>query len=109
MNHRLLVLFSLLIMLIILDTVTTYVGLTSRKATEINPLHENLNSEGMSVQFILIKNVFLPSMLCVLSYICLERVKGYYRFPYYALLVFVIVYYCFVVGNNLAVLGGKSP
>jgi len=95
-------------MLNIMDTVTTYIGLTSRKATEINPLHENLNSEGISVQFVLIKNVVLPSILYVLSHTCLERVTGHHRVPYYAILVAVIVYYCFVVGNNLIVLGGKN-
>jgi len=108
MNHKLLILFSIFLVLNIMDTVTTYMGLTSRNATEINPLHENLNSEGISAQFILIKNVVLPSMLCVLIHTCLERVKGHYRFPYYAILIAVIVYYCFVVGNNLIVLGGKK-
>lgn len=88
-----------------MDTVTTYVGLTSRKATEVNPLHKNLNLEGISVEFVLIKNVVLPSLLYVLSVTCLERVTGRYRIPYYTILVALIVYYCFVVGNNLIVLG----
>ena len=108
MNHKLLILFSIFLMLNVTDTITTYMGLTSLKATEVNPLHENLNSEGISVQFVLIKNVVLPSILCVLSLTCLERVEGRYRIPYYAILVAVIVYYCFVVGNNLIVLGGKN-
>ena len=108
MNHKLLILFSIFLMLNLMDTVTTYVGLTSRKATEINPFHENLNSEGISVQFVLIKNVALPIILCVLTHTCLQKVKGHYRFPYYAILIAVIVYYCFVVGNNLIVLGGKN-
>jgi hypothetical protein len=108
MNRKLLVLFSIFLMLNILDTVTTYVGLTSRKATEINPLQQNLNSEGISVQFVLIKNVVLPLILCVLSHTCLKRVTGHYRIPYYTILVAVIVYYCFVVGNNFIVLGGKN-
>jgi len=105
MNLRLLFLFSIFLTLNIMDTVTTYIGLTSSKATEINPFHENLNSEGISIQFILIKNVVLPSMLYFLSHTCLERITGHYRIPYYAILVAVIVYYCFVVGNNLIVLG----
>jgi len=105
MNRKLLILFSIFLTLNIMDTVTTYIGLASRKATEINSLHENLNSEGISVQFILIKNVVLPSILYALSHTCLERVTGNYRIPYYAILVVVIVCYCFVVGNNLIVLG----
>lgn len=87
-----------------MDTATTHIGLSSRKATEINPLHENLNSEGISVQFVLIKNVAFPSILFVLCHTCLKRVNGHYRIPYYVILASVIVYYCFVVGNNLAVL-----
>jgi len=95
-------------MLNTMDTVTTYIGLTSRKATEINSLHANLNSEGIPVQFVLIKNVVLPSILYILVHSCLERVTGNHRIPYYAILVDVIVYYCFVVGNNLVVLGEKN-
>lgn len=95
-------------MLNITDVVTTYTGLTNRKATEINPLHENLNSEGISVQFVLIKNLALPLIFYVLCHTCLERVTGKHRIPYYAVLVAVIVYYCFVVGNNLMVLGGNN-
>jgi len=108
MNRKLLVLFSIFLILNILDAVTTYVGLTSRKATEINPLHQNLNTEGISGQFVLIKNIVLPSMLYILSYACLERVRGKYRIPYYAILIGVIICYCFVVGNNLIVLMGNN-
>ena len=108
MNRKLLILFSIFLMLNTMDTVTTYIGLTSRKATEINSLHENLNSEGIPVQFVLIKNVVLPSILYILVHSCLERVTGNHRIPYYAILVAVIVYYCFVVGNNLVVLGEKN-
>jgi len=107
MNRKLLILFSIFLMLNLMDTITTYVGLTSRKAVEINPFQENLNAEGISVQFVLIKNVVLPFILFVLSYFCLERVRGNYRVPYYVILVAVIGYYCFVVGNNFLVLGGK--
>jgi len=88
-----------------MDTAMTYIGLASRKATEINPFHENLNLEGISVQFVLVKNVVLPLLLLALSHTCLKRVHGHYRIPYYAILVVIVVYYCFVVGNNLMVLG----
>ena len=104
-NHKLLILFSIFLMLNTVDTVTTYIGLTSRKATEINPLHENLNSEGIPMQFVLIKNVVLPSILYILIHTCLKRVKGNHKIPYYTILLAIIIYYCFVVGNNLMVLG----
>jgi len=102
--NRLLILFAVFLVLNILDTATTFVGLANGKATEINPFHKTLNSKGISPQFVLIKNVVVPLIFCVLLYACLKVVTGQYRIPYYTILIGLIIFYLAVVMNNLKVI-----
>jgi len=104
MDQRLLILFSIFLMLNIMDTVTTYIGLTNGKATEVNPFHKSLNTKGIRTQFVLVKNVVVPLIFCVFFYACLKVVTGYYRTPYYAILIGLIIYYLAVVINNVNVI-----
>jgi len=101
---KLLILFAVFLVLNVFDTVTTVVGLANGKATEINPFHKSLNSKGISLQFVLIKNVVVPLIFCVLLYACLKVVTGQYRIPYYTTLMGLIIFYLAVVMNNLKVI-----
>lgn len=102
--NRLLILFTMFLLLNSFDTVTTFMGLTSGKAVEINPIHESLNISGISFEFILMKNLVVPLVFCVSLYACLRVVTGRYRIPYYAILIGLIIYYLIVVINNLKVI-----
>ena len=102
--NRLLILSAVFLTLNILDTATTVVGLANGKATEINPFHKSLNSKGISLQFVLIKNVVVPLIFCVLLYSCLKVVTGQHRIPYYTILIGLIIFYLAVVMNNLKVI-----
>ena len=101
---KLLILFMMFLVLNILDTVTTFTGLTSGKAIEMNPFHKSLNVKGMDAQFVLMKNVVVPLIFCTLLHVCLKVVTGHYRLPYYAILVGLTVFYLAVVFNNLVVI-----
>ena len=101
--NKLLILFAVFFVLNSLDTVTTFIGLANGKATEINPFHKSLNSKGMRLQFVLIKNV-VPLIFCVLLYACLKFVTGQYRIPYYTILIGLIIFYLTVIVNNLRVI-----
>jgi len=102
--NRLLILFTVFLVLNSLDTVTTFVGLTNGKATEINPFHTSLNMKGIDMQFVLIKNVVVPLIFCVFLYACLKVVTGHYKIPYYTILIGLTIFYLAVVINNLKVI-----
>ena len=102
--NKLLVLFTVFLVLNGLDTVTTFIGLTNGKAIEINPFHKSLNMKGIGTQFVLIKNVIVPLIFCIFLYACLKVVTGHYRIPYYTLLMGLTIFYLAVVINNLKVI-----
>lgn len=101
---KLLILFMMFLVLNILDTITTFEGLTSGKAIEMNPFHTSLNVKGMDAQFVLMKNVIVPLIFCNLLIAYLKVVTGHYRIPYYAILMGLTVFYLAVVLNNLLVI-----
>ena len=102
--NKLLILLAVFLVLNSLDTVTTFIGLATGKATEINPFHKSLNSKGINLQFVLIKNIVVPLIFCILLYSCLKIITGQYRIPYYTILIGLIVFYLAVVINNLKVM-----
>ena len=102
--NKLLILFTVFLVLNGLDTVTTFIGLTNGKATEINPFHKSLNTEGIQTQFVLIKNLVVPLIFCVFLHACLKVVTGHYRIPYYTILMGLTIFYLAVVINNLKVI-----
>jgi len=102
--NKLLILFAVFLVLNSLDTVTTFIGLANGKATEINPFHKSLNSKGIRLQFVLIKNAVVPLIFCVLLYACFKFVTGQYRIPYYTIFIGLIIFYLTVVISNLKVI-----
>ena len=102
--NKLLILFAVFLVLNSLDTVTTFIGLANGKATEINPFNKSLNSKGMRLQFVLIKNIVVPLIFCASLYACPKVVTGQYRIPYYTILVGLITFYLAVIINNLKVI-----
>ncbi|MCZ2809240.1 MAG: DUF5658 family protein [Candidatus Bathyarchaeota archaeon] len=102
--NRLLILFTIFLGLNGLDTVTTFIGLSSGTATEMNPFHQSLTMKGIDLQFVLIKNVVVPLIFCVFLFACLKVVTGHYRIPYYTTLIGLSIFYLVVVINNLKVI-----
>lgn len=95
---KLCALFTILFGLIVVDACQT-LGL-KMGAKEINPLHQYLNSQGVTFIDVLIK-LSLPLLLFLITIFAFTKAKGNLRIPFYLIFVSLTIFYGCVVVRNL--------